>query len=379
MSFNASYLHFALPAKVEFGPGRIKVLPEVLVANEFQHAAFVVTPGRRRSGMLDPTLAALEEHGIEATIFDRVVENPDAESVRECVRFLRGDRPDVVIGVGGGSPLDTAKAAAVCYTNDLEDVLEIARGGKLKRRSLPTIMIPTTSGSGTEVNYWAVITDEASKEKLSVGDPMMSPYVALVDPELTFSLPPKQTLWSGLDALTHAVEAYLSAAGNWLSDMFCLGALSLVLRSLNRAVEKGKSLRARGNMALASLLAGAAMQNVGLGLVHAMSHQVSGLYDTPHGLVNALLLPHVLRFNVPKCRSKMQTVNSLVKGHRGLITWLDGTAKRHGLHPDLVQINEADIPLMAEWALGNVNVRTNPRRPELADIVELYRQSFKVL
>lgn len=379
MALDEKYLHFALPAKVEFGPGKFRSLADVLASNDFHRPAFVVTPGRERSGMLRGTLEAMASRGIEAMIFDGVPENPDIAAVRACTRFLREHGPDVVIGVGGGSPLDTAKAAAGCYTNGIVDVMEISRGPGLTQRALPTILIPTTSGSGTEVNYWSVISDPETRVKVSVGDPMMAPFMAVVDPELTYSLPPKTTLWSGNDALTHAVEAYTSSAGHWLSDMFCLGSISLSLKSLNRAVEKGDSLRARGNMALASLLAGAAMQNVGLGLVHAMSHQVSGFYDTPHGMTNALLLTHVLRFNAPKCEGKMRTINGLVKGKRGLITWLDRLAKKHDIRRDLIQIREADIPTMAERALDNVNAQTNPRTPELSDIELLYRKSFQII
>lgn len=379
MALDEKYLDFALPAKVEFGPGKFQALPEILANNGFQRAALVITPGRRRSGMLDGVIGATRSRDIDVTLFDGVSENPDVDAVRACVRFLRDHQPDVVIGVGGGSPLDTAKAAAGCYANGIDDVMEISRGHRLTQRALPTVLIPTTSGSGTEVNYWSVISNHETHEKLSVGDPMMAPYLAVVDPELTFSLPPKTTLWSGIDALTHAVEAYTSSAGHWLSDMFCLGSISLSLRSLNRAVERGDSLRARGNMALASLLAGAAMQNVGLGLVHAMSHQVSGFYDTPHGMTNALLLRNVVRFNAPKCEGKMRTINGMVQGKRGLITWLDKLTKRHDIRPDLIEIRDADVPTMADRALANVNAQTNPRTPDLSDIEQLYRKSFQVI
>lgn len=379
MALNAKYLEFALPAKVEFGLGKIQTLSDIVTGNGLHRVAFVVSPGRRRSGMLDGPTSDLKARDVEVATFDKVIENPDTDSVRECVLFLQRYRPDVVIGFGGGSPLDTAKAAAACYSNGIENVLEIAKGRVPSRRSVPTILIPTTAGSGTEVNYWSVITDKETREKVSVGHPTMSPYVALVDPELCVSLPPKQTLRSGIDALTHAIEAYLSSAGNWLTDTFCLSALSLILRSLNRAVEKGKSIRARGNMSLASLLAGSAMQQVGLGLVHAMSHQVSGFYDAPHGLVNALLLPQVLRFNAPKCKRRMKTVNSLVKGNRGLITWVDRTERRHGLSKELMEIRAEDVAIMAERALHNVNASTNPRIPEPSDIVDLYHKSFQVI
>ncbi len=370
-------LSFQLPAKVEFGPGKVAMLAESVQENEFTRAAFVVTPGRSRSGMLHPLVDSLKQRGVEAAVFDDVPPNPDVETVRRCVRFLNDFGADVVVAVGGGSPLDAAKAAAICYANREEDVLQLVRQG-IKRRTCPTIMIPTTAGTGSEVNYWSVIADKGTQQKVSIGDPKMAPYMALVDPDLTVTLPPRQTFMTGVDALTHAVESFLSAEGNWLSDMFCVGAMSLIVTALPRVLADGADREARGNMSLGSLLAGAAMQNVGLGLIHAMSHQLSGFYDAPHGLANAFLLPLVLAFNAPCCKDKLSTMDGLVLGGSGFLPWVEELVTRFTGDAQEMVLQEGDLGVMAEWAAENVNARTNPRPASAAEIESLFRQCFAV-
>lgn len=353
------------------------MLPEELARNELQKAAFIVTPGRQRSGMLDGPVESLQGQDIEAVIYTGVRENPDLESLTDCVRFLKRCRPDVLVGIGGGSSLDTAKAAGICYANGVEDLRDLAALSR-KRRSVPVIMVPTTAGSGSEVNYWSVITDKVAREKLSVGDPAMSPLLALVDPRLCLSLPAKATLYTGIDALTHAVESYISATSNWLSDMIGLGAISLIVTSLEKAIVDGQDLQARSNMSLASMLAGMSMENVGLGLIHALSHQVSGHYDTPHGLANALLLPHVLAFNRSVCRNKMRSIAGLVRGRHGFARWLTKLYTRFGVHKNMVTIRRADLSEMAVKAMENVNAKTNPARAEAKDIEDIFERSFAV-
>jgi alcohol dehydrogenase len=366
-----------LPTKVEFGPGAVDLLPEELVRNEQNSAAFIVTEGRSRSGMLARPIQALGKLGVEVFVYSRVRENPDVESVADCVAFLKRHGPDVLVGIGGGSSLDTAKAAGICYANNVEDVRELAALSP-KRQSLPVIMVPTTAGSGSEVNYWSVVTDKSAREKLSIGDPSMSPRLAIVDPKLCVSVPRKATLYTGIDALTHAVESYFSVTSNWLSDMFALGAVSLIVNFLEQAVVDGQDLQARSNMSLASMLAGMSMENVGLGLIHALSHQISGHYDTPHGLANALLLPRVLAFNGYVCGKKMRSLEALGRGRHGFQRWLKKMYNRFEINTDMVSIRTADIPGIAGKALENVNARTNPARAEVEDLEHILRSSFYV-
>jgi alcohol dehydrogenase len=377
MKVQVQPFNFILPTKVEFGPGALDLLPEELERNEQSKAAFIVTEGRSRSGVLNQTVQNLRQRDIDVFVYSRVRENPDLESVADCVGFLKHHRPDVLVGIGGGSSLDTTKAAGICYANNVEDVRELSTLSR-KRQSLPVIMVPTTAGSGSEVNYWSVITDKTAREKLSVGDPAMSPLLAIVDPKLCTSLPRRVTLYTGIDALTHAVESYFSATSNWLSDMLALGAVSLVLSSLEQAIVDGQDLQARSNMSLASMLAGMSMENVGLGLIHALSHQVSGHYDTPHGLANALLLPHVLAFNGSVCRKKMRSLEALVRGRHGFERWLKKMYTCFGVSMDTVSIRRADINGMAGKAMENVNARTNPARAEVENLEDILKRSFVV-
>ena len=370
---------FELPAKVEFGPGRIGILERVIDENAFERVAFVMSSGRRRSGTFDPSIHRLEAAGVEVFVFDRVESNPTLASVGRCIRALRRFGPHAVVGIGGGSALDTAKAAAACVANRTENALDLLDDTKTKRRAVPTVLIPTTAGTGSEVNYWVVITDEQRREKLSIGTPRMAPYMALIDPSLALSCPPDATLWSGLDALTHAVEAFISTSGNWLSDMFCLGAVSLITEWLEWAIAQGNDLAARGSLALASLLAGAAMENVGLGLVHAMSHQISGFYDAPHGQTNAVLLPHVLVFNEPACEAKVSTVDGMVKEAGTLKAGLEGLLPSYGTLYEPLQLQESDIAEMSARAASNVNARTNPRTASEDEIASIYREAFEAV
>lgn len=370
-------ISFELPAKVEFGSGRVGILERVIEESELKRAAFVMDPGRRRSGAFDAIVSRLELRGVEVLLFDRVRSNPTLQTVARCTRSLRRFGPDVVVGIGGGSSLDTAKAAAACIANRTENALDLLDSDKACRRSVPTILIPTTAGTGTEVNYWAVITDQENREKLSIGAPQMAPYMAIVDPELTLSLPRKETLWTGLDALTHALEAFVSVLSNRLSDLLALEAVKLVLEGLGRAVDHGDDLEAREHMALASLLAGAAMQHVGLGLIHAMSHQVSGLYDAPHGLTNAKLLTTVFAFNLPEIpQEKRAILDSL--GGKSFQDALMEISGGHGLADDVITIRRRDLALMSKRARENVNTRTNPREPSLEEVRALYHQAFVV-
>jgi len=202
--------------------------------------------------------------------------------------------------------------------------------------------------------------------------------MAIVDPELTLTLPRKLTLWTGLDAFIHALEAYVSTLANRLSDLLALEAIKLVLESLDRAVNHGDDLEAREHMALASLLAGAAMQHVGLGLIHAMSHQVSGFYDTPHGLTNAKLLASVFAFNLSEIPQEKRTkLDSL--SETTFQEFLVDIDQRYGLADEVITVCKCDLKIMSKRAATNVNVNTNPRHPEVSEIEHLYRSTFTVV
>lgn len=377
MNADFNYFDFILPTKVTFGLGKIEELPAEIKRNGFERVGIVTNVAAEMSLALDKLVSSITNLGADVEYFTDVVSNPHLETVAEGVHKLEDFSPDCLIGIGGGSALDCAKAIGLCLAHRTDDITGLIDEANVENLSVPVIEIPTTSGTGSEVNYWAVISDVEKKEKLSIGHPEMSPHLALVDPELTLTLPPKLTLWTGIDAFTHAVEAYFSSLSSRLSDLLSLEAISLVFDSLDKAIDDGKDLEARGDMSLASLLAGAAMQHVGLGLIHAMSHQVSGFYDTNHGMTNAILLPEVLEYNKPAIKHKMKKLNETSKV--GFHKALEEIYEKYEIGEKKIEINQNDLPIIAERAKGNVNAQTNPRKAKISDLKQIYKKCFKIV
>jgi len=369
---------FTLPSKVTFGSGKLVELRGEISRCGFKRVALITSKDLVELKLAEKAVVATEQGGARTLIFSRVASNPTTKLVAEGVKELGPFDPDCLVGFGGGSAIDLAKGVGICLSHNCGDIRAFQSNQNIRTRSVPVICIPTTSGTGSEINYWAVISDPRTNEKLSIGDPRMAPHMAIVDPELTLTLPRKMTLWTGLDALTHALEAYVSILSNCLSDLLALEAVKLVLESLDRAVNHGEDLAAREHMALASLLAGAAMQQVGLGLVHAMSHQVSGFYGTPHGLTNAKLLAPVFEFNLPEMpQEKRASLDSLSEmPFQNVLTEI---YQRYGIADEVITIRESDLEIMSNRAATNINAKSNPRHPEPSEIESLYRSTFTVV
>jgi alcohol dehydrogenase len=293
---------FVLPTRVIFGDGCSRASGEHAARLGERRALLVTDPGVREAGAAEGVADALARAGLAVTVFDRVDPNPRVASVRAAADVARAAGCDVLVAVGGGSVIDTAKAVGLVLANggdvvDYDFTLDEPR--PIERPITPLVAVPTTAGTGSEVTFWAVVTDPARREKLGVGGPLMAPAVALVDPALTRTLPPTLTAFTGLDALTHAVEALAATNAGPLSDLCAVRAVSLAATSLRRAVADGDDGAARRDMALASMLAGAAFTNADVGAVHCIAEVVGGLYDLPHGLVCALYLPPVVEFSAP--------------------------------------------------------------------------------
>lgn len=368
---------FTLPTKVTFGSGKLVELREEISRCSFKRVALITSKDLVELKLAEKAVVVTEQGGAKTLIFSRATSNPTTKLVAEGVKKLEPFDPDCLVGFGGGSAIDLAKGIGICLSHNSGDIRAFQSDQNIRTRSVPVICIPTTSGTGSEINYWAVISDPQTKEKLSIGDPRMAPHMAIVDPELTLTLPRKITLWTGLDALTHALEAYVSTLSNRLSDLLALEAIKLVLESLDRAVNHGDNLAAREGMALASLLAGAAMQHVGLGLIHAMSHQVSGFYDTPHGLTNAKLLAPVFAFNLPEMpQEKCATLDSLSEmPFQNVLTEID---RGYGLADEAITICKSDLEVMSSRARENINAKTNPRVASMEEVQALFCQAFIV-
>jgi alcohol dehydrogenase class IV len=293
---------FATATRIVFGPGTVREVAPA--AREMGQRALLVTG--RSQARAAPLLAQLKEVGI-ACCGCVVHDEPTVDLVRRAVAFARKERCDLVIALGGGSALDAAKAIAALLTNggDLVDYLEvIGQARPLTEPAAPFIAVPTTAGTGTEVTRNAVLASPEHRVKVSVRSPLMLARLAVIDPELTYGLPPEVTARTGLDALTQLIEPYVSTRANPLTDGFCLEGMKRVSRSLRRACQEGEDPAAREDMAAAALLSGLALANAGLGVVHGLAGPIGGMFPAPHGAVCAALLPGGMETNIQALRER---------------------------------------------------------------------------
>ncbi|MFW6190601.1 MAG: iron-containing alcohol dehydrogenase family protein [Candidatus Bipolaricaulota bacterium] len=377
MEDSSPYFDFELPTKFKFGPGKRSEIVSEIDRFGFKKVGVFTSPEVHDHGLLDDILTKLREKSFALKIFTDVPRNPHLSTVKKGYDHFKEYGPDCLIGLGGGSVIDTTKAVSLCLANGIDDVTGLVDDAERIAPSVPYFALPTTSGTGSEVDYWAVISDPDSNRKISIGTPEMSPFAAIVDPELTTTLPPKLTFFTGIDALSHSLEAFFSTGRNELTDTLAQKSIEKVFQSLETAVKEGKNLEARGDMALASTLGGAAMQHAGLGLVHAMSHQVSGFYDTSHGLANALLLPEVVDFNNKAVPGRLELLEERI----GLDIFA-GLEELYGvidLSENQVEVKKEHLPEMAQRAANNVNAKTNPRPAGVEEIQELYGEAFTVV
>lgn len=302
---------FSAPRNILFGPGRVRELPGILAGEGI--ARCMVVTGRSPERM-ETVLGRLRASGIQVSVFPIATE-PTLDLVRQGVNQAKDKHCDGVLAVGGGSALDGGKAIASLMRNDGDvlDYLEVIGHGKeLSQPGVPVIAVPTTAGTGAEATRNAVLFDPGHRMKVSLRSKWMLPATALVDPELTLSVPPDQTIASGMDALTQLIEPYVCNRANPITDGFCLEGLPLVRRSLEHAWKDGNNIEARSDMALASLLSGLALANSGLGVVHGFASPLGGMFDAPHGAICAALLPHGMRANIAFLRrNENQSTSSI--------------------------------------------------------------------
>jgi alcohol dehydrogenase class IV len=293
---------FTTASRIIFGAGTVRETGAL--AKEFGRHALIVTG--RTAQRADPLRAVLREHNMDTVAFS-VPGEPDIETVRAGTTLAGRESCDVVIAFGGGSAIDTGKAIAALLTNvgDVLDYLEIiGRGKLLTQPSAPFIAIPTTAGTGSEATRNAVLAAPDQRVKVSLRSPLMLPRIAVVDPELTFDLPPNVTAATGLDALTQLIEPYVCTRANPMTDALCVEGIRRVTRSLRKAFEHGNDPTAREDMSLASLFGGIALANAGLGAVHGFAGPLGGMFPAPHGALCAVMLPHVMEINLRALRER---------------------------------------------------------------------------
>lgn len=288
---------FRLPEVLLIGLGSVEKLGEEASKLGSNKALIITDKGILKAGLANRVKDILNKSQIEVEVYTDVEPEPSMESLTPCLTLVKQNNFDVLVGLGGGSSIDTTKAVSILATNggNISDYFGI---GKIGKPGLPTIMIPTTAGTGAEITQNAIFTDRENQLKKGVVSPYLLPKVAIIDAELTIGLPPSITAATGMDALTHAIESYTALKATPHTDIYALEAIKLIAVSLRKAVWCGSDIDAREKMALGSCLAGVSLANAGVGAVHAMAYPLGGQFHVPHGVANALLLPYVLEYNV---------------------------------------------------------------------------------
>ncbi|OLO27284.1 alcohol dehydrogenase [Alkalihalophilus pseudofirmus] len=342
----------------------------------------------RETGLVNKVIEPLQEQALTVDIIDDVIPEPPFEILEEMAAKIIDKGYDVFVGVGGGSALDVTKLLAVMMTNT-DDVRDLVGIDNIKNPGLPFILIPTTSGTGSEVTYNAIFTDNRDKVKKGIVSTYLLPNIAIVDAELTLTVPPAVTAATGMDALVHAVESYTAIRANELTDGIALQAIKLISRSLRTAVHNGRDLKAREDMAMGSLLAGISLGNAGVGAVHALAYPLGGKFKVPHGVANSLLLPYVMKYNVVANLEKFAEVaKAMGENVEGLSTRDAAELAVHAmatLSQDVgiptsikeVGVSAEDIPSLAEEA-SKIDrlLSNNPRALNVKDIEKIYTEAY---
>jgi alcohol dehydrogenase len=353
-----------------------------------QKALLVVDSALADAGVLDRIVSAAEQGGVKTTVFKEFQQEPEPTEADAAAALAKKKKCDLVIGVGGGSGMDLAKAAAVLVANPGKAV-DYVGVGLVPKPGLPTIMVPTTAGTGSEVTWTAVFTRRAEKAKGGINSPFLYPSLALLDPELTLTVPPDLTAATGMDALCHAIEAFTSVKANPLSDLAAQEAIALIAEYLPQAYADGRNILAREKMMLGSLLAGMALANAGVTAVHALSYPMGAIFGVPHGLANAVLLPYVMAYNAIGSPDKFALVAELLGENVDNLSTREAAQRAakavHDLMTDLElpdTLNDVGIPIdaledLADKAmnLGRV-LENNPRRIDRDDALFIYDEAY---
>lgn len=370
-----------------FGPGARKELPEVVKRLGKNKALIVTDAGLVKFGVAKMVTDVLDEAGIPFEIFSDVKPNPTVSNVKNGIEAYKASGADFIIAIGGGSSIDTAKAVGIVINNpEFSDIVSLEGCAPTTHKSVPIVALPTTAGTAAETTINYVIIDEENHKKMVCVDPNDIPAVAIVDAELMYSLPASLTAATGMDALTHAIEGYITKGAWALSDMFEIEAIRMISRNLPTAVAEPSNPEARDAMAVAQYVAGMAFSNVGLGLVHGMAHPMGSLFDIPHGVANALLLPTIMEWNMPACLDKYPAIAEAMgvdisgmtreEAAQAACDAVKALAIKVGIpqHLSELGIGEKDIQALSEQAIADVCTPGNPRDVTIEDIVALYKK-----
>lgn len=369
-----------------FGPGARKELPEAIKRLGKSKVLIVTDKGLLQFGVAKMVTDVLDETGIEYEIFSDVKPNPTVSNVKAGIDAFKNAEADILVAIGGGSSIDTAKAIGIVIANpEFSDIVSLEGCAPTQNKSVPIIALPTTAGTAAETTINYVIIDEEKQKKMVCVDPNDIPAVAIIDAELMYSLPKSLTAATGMDALTHAIEGYITQGAWELSDMFEIEAIRMISRYLPVAVEDPQNPEGRNGMAVAQYVAGMAFSNVGLGLVHGMAHPLGALFDIPHGVANAVLLPTVMEFNMPYCIAKYRKIaeamgvdTSSMNDNEAAQAACDAVkqlSQKVGIPATLTElgIKAENIPALTEQALNDVCTPGNPRQVTAEEVERIYR------
>ena len=366
------------------GAGAINSIPDEVKVRAFKKAFVCSDPDLIKFGVTKKVTDVLDKAGLAYEIYSNIKPNPTVENVQTGVEAFKKSGADYIIAIGGGSSMDTSKAIGIIITNpEFADVVSLEGVAPTKKPSVPIIAVPTTAGTAAEVTINYVITDVEKNRKFVCVDPHDIPIIAVVDPEMMSSMPKGLTAATGMDALTHAIEGYITKGAWELSDMFHLKAIEIISRSLRDAV--ANTPKGREDMALGQYVAGMGFSNVGLGIVHSMAHPLGAFYDTPHGVANAIILPTVMEYNAPFTGEKYREIARAmgVKGvddmsqedyRKAAIDAVKKLSADVGIPADLKAIvKEEDIPFLAQSAYDDACRPGNPRDTSVEEIAALYK------
>ena len=373
-----------------FGAGCRETIAVEAIRRGFKKAFFVTDKDLIRFKVADKIIEVFEKNHIPYELFSDVKANPTIANVQHGVAAFKESGADFIVALGGGSSIDTAKGIGIVVNNpDFADVKSLEGVAATRYKAVPTFALPTTAGTAAEVTINYVIIDEDAKKKMVCVDPNDIPAVAIVDPELMYSMPKGLTAATGMDALTHAIESYITPGAWAMSDMFELKAIEMIAANLKAAVDNGNDVAAREAMSQAQYIAGMGFSNVGLGIVHSMAHPLGAHYDTPHGVANALLLPYVMEYNAespaaPKYIhiAKAMGVNTdgmtESEGIRAAVDAVRKLSLSIGIPQKLHEINvrEEDLHQLAIDAFNDVCTGGNPCPTSVEEIEALYRKAF---
>ena len=375
---------FILPTKIRYGIGVVKVLGEELRFLNTKKVMIITDKGLVKTGLLNRITDLIKAEGIPFIVYDEIEANPKDYNVELAAETARQQAIDTIVAFGGGSPIDAAKAVAV-LTKQGGKVKDYQGKGKIKDECIPFIAIPTTAGTGSEVTFSSVITDTKEKFKFTIKSPAIAAKTAIIDAELTLTVPPLVTAATGIDALTHAIEGYTANCTDPIAEAVGLYAVEYIAKNIVEAVKNGANVEARDKMLMGSLLAGLSFSHADVASVHCMAEALGSIYDAPHGMCNAILLPYVMEYNLPFAEYKYARVaramgidepddrKAAIKG----IEYIKGLSKEIGL-PGIQSLNvrTEDFSLLAEMSVKNGSNESNPRSITKAEYVMLFNKAY---